>query len=403
MTEEVENKPPVESTSQVEASQPATDEPPSDDMSPEMSPEELAEAQRYNGISLRCTLIDMGLDLLVLTFAAVAFGPWLDARLAELGWGEPSSVLRVLGVVGGVTLLHVLVSLPLSFYGGYLVEHQFGLSTQTLGKWLISWLKKSVLAVLMIAGLYVSLYGIIWTTGTYWWLVGAGAFFLLSVVAGQLMPLMLPMFYKVEKIDDEALDERFDKLTGGTGLNIDGVYRLGLSAETTKANAMLAGLGSTRRVLMGDTLLDQFSADEIDVIFAHEVGHHVHRHIPKLLAFGAAVALGGFGLSHLALTQWTGLADPALWPATSAPKLMLVMTLFMMAVGPLQGMVSRHFERQADRYALDRTKDPASYRTAFRRLARLNKADPDPHPIEVALLHSHPPIKERLAMADAVS
>jgi STE24 endopeptidase len=189
------------------------------------------------------------------------------------------------------------------------------------------------------------------------------------------------------------------RLAEGTGLTIEGVYRLGLSADTSKANAMLAGLGRTRRVLMGDTLLEKFAPDEIEVIFAHEIGHHVHRHIPKMIATGVAISLVGFWLLDRVLIWWAGVPTAAAAPTASLPLVMFTLTVFMLILGPLQNAISRHFERQCDRYALVRTNNAAAYRAAFTKLAKLNKADMEPNPIEVILLHSHPPIAKRLAMA----
>jgi STE24 endopeptidase len=210
----------------------------------------------------------------------------------------------------------------------------------------------------------------------------------------------MPLFYKVERIENPELDTRMKRLAEGTGINIEGVYRLGLSADTQKANAMLAGLGSTRRVLMGDTLLEKFTPEEIDVIFAHELGHHVHKHIPKMIATGVVVSLAGFYIIDRAITAWAGIPTAADTPVSALPLVMFTLTAFSLIISPIQNAISRHYERQCDRYALVRTKNTASYRTAFLKLARLNKADTAPHPLEVMLLHSHPPISERLAVAD---
>jgi STE24 endopeptidase len=189
------------------------------------------------------------------------------------------------------------------------------------------------------------------------------------------------------------------RLAEGTGLTIEGVYRLGLSADTAKANAMLAGLGRTRRVLMGDTLLEKFTPEEIEVIFAHEIGHHLHRHIPKMIATGVAISLAGFWLIDRLLVTWANIATAAEAPPSSLPLVMFTLTAFMLVLAPLQNAISRYFEVQCDRYALERTRNPAAYRSAFLKLAKLNKADMEPNPIEVILLHSHPPIAKRLALA----
>ena len=141
--------------------------------------------------------------------------------------------------------------------------------------------------------LVLGLYWLIWTTGGWWWLAAAAAFFVVSIVLGQLAPvLILPLFYRIEKLDAPELTDRIARLAEGTGLSIEGVYRMDLSDETVKANAMLAGLGRTRRVLLGDTLLNGFSPDEIEVIFAHEIGHHVFRHIRKMIRGRAVLQRG---------------------------------------------------------------------------------------------------------------
>jgi STE24 endopeptidase len=372
------------------------------DSAGQLSPSEREEARRYGRISLRLTLVDMAIDVVYLGLAAFVLARPIDVWLASYDvFAGPQSQLRLLALFGIVLLGHVLVSLPLSFYSGYVVEHQFGLSTQSLGRWIVNWLKRTVLAAVIGAGIYWALFMCIWFTGSYWWLVAAGVFFLFSVIGAQIAPvLFLPLFYKVERLENPELAERMHRLAAGTGLSIEGVYRLGLSADTVKANAMLAGMGRTRRVLMGDTLLDKFSPDEIEVIFAHEIGHHVHRHLPKMIAAGVVFSLLGFWLIDRVLVWWTGIATAADAPVSSLPLVMFTLTVFSLLSGPLQNAISRHYERQCDRYALTRTGLRDAYRTAFQKLARLNKDDPEPNPIEVFLLHSHPPIAERLAMAD---
>jgi STE24 endopeptidase len=375
------------------------------DRSAGLTPGEQAEARRYGRISLALTLADMALDLAYLGIMAFLFARPIDAWLASYrALADSQSLARLLALFAIVMGAHMLVSLPLSFYSGYVVEHQFGLSNQSVRRWIRNWLLTNMLALLLGAALNVGLFWIMWNTGTYWWLIAAAGFFVVSVLLGQLVPvLIVPLFYKVEPIDDTQLAERMNRLAAGTGLAIEGVYRLGLSADTQKANAMLAGLGRTRRVLMGDTLLQRFTPDEIDVIFAHEIGHHVHRHIPKMIATGLVLSLAGFWLLDLVITWWAAIPTAAAAPISSLPLVMFTLTVFMLLLSPLQNAISRHYERQCDRYALKRTLNATAYRSAFQKLAQLNKADPDPNPIEVFLLHSHPPINERLAMAHAES
>jgi STE24 endopeptidase len=368
----------------------------------EMTSDERAEARRYGHVSLACTLADIAIDVLFLAVAAFVLARPLDSWLAGYHLlAGPRSFARLLALFGIVYAMHLLVSVPLSFYSGFVVEHRFGLSTQTIRRWVRNWLLSNTLAVLFGVVLYGGLFALIWYTGRYWWLIAAGAFFVISVILGQLAPvLLMPLFHKIERLDDPQLSERMRRLADGTGLAIEGVYRLGLSADTTKANAMLAGLGRTRRVLMGDTLLEKFSPDEIEVIFAHEIGHHVHRHIPKMIATGLVISVLGFWLCDWLIVWWADVPSASAIPTSSLPLVMFLLTVFQLLLGPLQNAISRHYERQCDRYALERTGLRDAYRAAFSKLARLNKADMDPNPVEVFLLHSHPPIKERLAMAD---
>ena len=368
----------------------------------EQTAEELAEAKQYGQRQLVCSLIDKALDVAFLTVMALVLARPITQWLASYT-GFKTVQLILLFVV--TTLLHIAVSFGLSFYSGYRLEHRFGLSRQSLGGWLWRYIKANSLALLFGGLLFAGLYWVIWLVGDWWWLAAAALFFVVSVLAGQLVPvLIMPLFYKIEKVDTPELADRMSRLAAGTGLSIEGVYRFDLSADTVKANAMLAGLGRTRRVLMGDTLLARFSPDEIEVIFAHEIGHHVFRHIRKMIVVGAIYSTIGFWLVDRLTMAWAKHLDSAIQsahelPVYTLPFVMLVLTLFALLLEPLQNIVSRRYERQCDRYALERTGLRTAYVSAFQKLARLNKDDPSPHPLEVFLFHSHPPIAERLAMA----
>ncbi|MBN2021192.1 MAG: M48 family metallopeptidase [Pirellulales bacterium] len=373
----------------------------------ELSPDELAEAKRYGRRGLACDLADRALDVAYLAVMALWAAPhidaWLQTRPALAEWWTLRLAVMLLVVVG----LHVAVSFPLSFYAGHVLEHRFGLSRQTFRAWFWRYAKRNLLAVAFGLVMFIGLFWLIRLVGPWWWLAAAGAFFLVSVVLGQLAPvLIMPLFHKIERLDRPDLAKRLGELADGTGLSIEGVYRMDLSEETAKANAMLAGLGRTRRVLLGDTLLAQFSLDELAVIFAHEIGHHVFGHLTKLILAGIVYSAAGFWICDRLLIAWVGAAggpiDYARLPVFCLPLVMLVLTVFTNLVEPAQNAISRRFERQCDQYALERTGLGDAYVSAFRKLARLNKDDPDPHWLEVLLFHSHPPIAQRLALARGV-
>jgi STE24 endopeptidase len=368
----------------------------------EMTAEQLAEARQYGRRSLYCDLADKALDVGYLGLMAFVFAVPLDRWLAGFIARDTPRLVALFVIVTG---LHMAISFPLSFYAGHALEHRFALSRLSLAGWLWRYAKRNLLALGLGLALLVLLFQLIWFVGGWWWLAAAAGFFVVSILLGQLMPVViLPLFYKVQRLDDPQLAERMARLAEGTGLSIQGVYRLDLSQETAKANAMLAGLGRTRRVLMGDTLLDQFTPDEIEVIFAHEIGHHVLGHIRKMIVTGVIYSLLGFWVCSRVMLAWAashyGISSAGQMPPATLPLLMFVLTVFSLVLEPLQNAISRRYERQCDRYALERTGLRGAYTSAFQKLARLNKDDPNPHPLEVLLFHSHPPIHERLAMAE---
>lgn len=363
-----------------------------------MTPAELVEAKRYGREKLTWSLVTKALELIGLALMTLVIVRPLDAALSSelVGrWG------RLLLILGTTAALEACLCLPIAFYSGFVIEHRYGLSRQSLAAWAWRELKQGSLGLLLMALMVSGLYALIWWLGPLWWLAAAGGVFLLSVVLGQLAPvLILPLFYKVERMNNPELSDRIGRLAAGTGLAVEGVYRLVLSSETAKANAMLAGLGHTRRVLLGDTLVDQFSPDEVEVVLAHEIGHHVFHHIPKMIAGGLVASLAGFWIVDRLLGVWQGAYAPQSLSPSSLPFVMLVLSLLSLVFEPLQNAISRVFERQCDRYALVRTGSREAYRSAFQKLARLNKSDPNPPRLEVLLFHSHPPIAERLALAE---
>lgn len=375
-----------------------------------MSPEQLAESRAYQLIGLRCELLERGFDLLFATLTVFLFAKplvdWLaDAFPALSGSGVLPTFGMTAALTSCLTLLHSLVSLPLSFFDDWVVEKRFGLSNLTPFHWFRRYLLQELLAFVLNLFLLTAFLLLIRWSGVWWVAFASIACFLLSAVLGSLVPvLIMPLFYRVEKLNDDSLTARFQELTRSADFKLTGIYRLGLSVETSKANAMLAGLGATRRALLGDTLLENFSQDEIVAVFAHELGHHAHRHILKLMIGMLFVCVGIFGISDLALRLWLNgsiacAPDYATLPVWTIPFFMLVMTVVGIFLEPVQNAVSRRFEWQADNYALQHCGAPEAMRSAFVKLAVQNKADPFPSRWEVFWLHSHPAIGERIRNA----
>jgi STE24 endopeptidase len=357
------------------------------------------EVKRYQRQKLLTSIASLILSLLFLAVTALWAGPGID-RIVR-GWTGDDHWLRLIALAfvyaSGVELL----TLPLTFWSGFILEHRYQLSNQSFRAWVWRHIKGYLIGGPVGLVLLLGLYALLWYGGSLWWLWATAGWLAVTLLLGQLLPvLILPLFYKVTRLDDPLLLERLHRLVGGTGLRVEGIYRLNLSEETRKANAALAGLGRTRRVLLGDTLLEQFTPEEIEVVFAHEVGHHVHRHLLKLVVCSVVLAAVGFGLIHV-VGRYAAprLGYPAFTDPAALPLLLFVLSVFGLLLTPAQNALSRFFERQCDRYALERTHLRDAYRSAFIKLARINKSDPDPHPLVAWFLYDHPPIRQRLAMA----
>jgi len=369
----------------------------------QLSPEEEAEARRYRVASLRWTLIDKAVDLIYLGTVAIFAGTILLGWSKSIPWIGSTWTGQVIGVFLLVTAGHIVVSFPISYIGGFLLEHRFGLSTLRFWKWLFRYLAGLVImAVCIMGAMIVGLFWIIRLLDNWWWPAAALGFYGIAILLSWVLPVVvMPLFYQMKPLGRPELYDRLRKLASRGGLTLEGVYRWGLSVETVKANAAVVGLGTTRRVLLSDTLLAKFSDEEIGIVFAHEVGHHVKRHMKKMLAGSLVTSLFSFWMLHLVLGWRIGADTPisTISPAM-VPMILFVLTLFSLLGEPLLYAFTRHNERQADRYALEETNDPDAFRSAFRRLARQNKDDPNPPWLEVVLMYSHPPISERIVQAD---
>lgn len=300
-----------------------------------------------------------------------------------------------------LTLIHELGSLPLGFYSGFLLERRYALSTQSLAGW-IGDQAKSLVIGLMLGGAGIgAVYWLIRQSPAWWWLEAGALFALVIVALTNLAPVvLLPLFYAVKPLEREALRGRLLALAERAGARVLGAYEWGLGGKTKKANAALTGLGGTRRILVSDTMLAEYSDDEIEVVLAHELAHHVHGDIWKGIAFESVLLLAGFDLAALVLRA---LAAPfglrGVDDVAGLPLLLLAAGAVSLVMLPVAHAMSRAFERSADRFALDLTRNPAAFISAMRRLGAQNLAEDHPSRIVQWLFYSHPPVRERIAAA----
>jgi STE24 endopeptidase len=367
-----------------------------------IDPNRQAQAKRYARINRRLMLIDLlfGMGYII---AWLIFG-WSLALKDTLSTFLSREWMLVAGfalVFGG---LYVLINIPLSFYSGFILPHRFELSNQTLIGWITDQIKGILIGGVVAFIVLQVIYLVLRLYPDTWWLWAAGFLLLFSIVLANLAPvLLMPLFYKFKPIDEEYADlaERLVRLTQRAGANVKGVYQFDMSRRTKAANAALAGVGNTRRILLGDTLLKEFTEDEIETIMAHELGHHVHHDIPMGIAVEAVTTLVGLYLASLALNWGVGYFNfEGVWDIAALPLLMLVMGAYGLVTMPIGNAFSRWRERQADTYALEATGKGHAYASALTRLANQNLADADPEPWVEFFLYSHPALKKRIARAE---
>jgi len=366
------------------------------------------EARAYNRIRRRLSVLDflLGLGfLLVLLFAVTPRGATWSEVLRDWAWQGALQhyALAVFLYVAMLLLLGKLIGFPIDIYS-FRIEHRYQLSNQKLGSWL--WDEfKGWLVGLVLGGILAEL--VYWTirlAPQRWWLIAWGAFIILTVFFAQIAPVVLfPLFYKFQPLENEDLCERLVQLSQRAGTRVRGVYEWKLSEKSRKANAALTGLGRTRRIILADTLLSEYSADEIESILAHELGHHVHGHIFKGILVQVVVTFFGFWATATILRyaveqrhMFETLSDFA-----NLPLLALVSAMMSLLLMPALNAYSRYNERQADRYAFTSIPDVTPFISSMEKLAQQNLAERRPSRLVEWFFHSHPAIWRRIGAAQA--
>lgn len=369
-----------------------------------IDPERQRTAKEYGRLSRRLWLLSMAGSALyaaawLLLGWSTSLRAWLVRTSADLAnpWLlAPAFVL----VFGGIL---AAISLPLTYYADFVLPHRFGQSTQSLRGWITDQLKGLLIAAPIGLALLELLYLALRLTGNWWWLWAASGLLVFNVLLTNLAPvLIMPMFNKYIPLGDEHRDlaERLLRLAERAKTKVQGVYQFDLSRRTKSANAAFTGLGNTRRIIIGDTLLKEFTPDEIEAVLAHELGHQVHQDILLYIGFGTAITFVGFYLASLAMTQavaafaFVGVSDVAAFPALG-----LVLGAYGLVTMPLDNAVSRWREKMADEYALSATGKTEAFASAFVRLANQNLGEVDPEKWVVFMFHTHPPLAKRIEMA----
>lgn len=296
-----------------------------------------------------------------------------------------------------------IIGLPLSYLSDFVIEKKYGFSNQTKGEWFKEHLKSFVVSLVLSIIIFGALLIIFQRFGNSWWLVASCFMVLFSVVISIIFPVwIMPIFHKYEPIGNERLKDSLRGILEKGGLKIKGFFREDTSRKTTKENAMLAGLGKTKRVILTDNIINNMKADEIRTVLAHEVGHYKRAHIPKMIFTGLFFNLFSFYVLHLTFR--------ALFPdflssfrsnITLLPMFLLFLSLIDLTfLKILQNALVRLFENQADDEALRLTEDSEAFKRAMAGLANRNLSNAYPNFWVKLIYYSHPPIGERIERAE---
>ena len=359
-------------------------------------------ARSYNRTKRWLSLADYGVSFLLL--ALLLLTGW-SGRLRDMALSGTSQryTLAVLLYVFMLLVISKVVGFGLDYYG-FRVEHQYHLSAQKLRSWLWDQVKSFGLGFVIAAVLAEILYFTMRVSPQDWWLFAWVVFLALFVLMAQIAPVVLfPVFYKFSPLENEELKQRLVRLGERAGTKVRGVYEWKLSEKSKKANAALTGLGATRRIILADTLLQDYTTDEIEAVLAHELGHHVHRHILKSIAVEALITFVGFWLGkevlHASVDRWHWFAT--ITDFANLPLLVLASTFLSLLLMPLLNAYSRFNERQADRYCFKSIPSIKPFVSAMNKLAEQNLAEKMPSKWVELFFHSHPSIAKRLEAAKA--
>ena len=361
-------------------------------------------ASRYQRLQRRCAWLLLGVQVGAM-IALVPGGLGRELRdvatIVTRGTAASPTTVAVFSLL--LLLFLDLLDWPLRFYRTFVIERRYGLSAVSARIWMVDHLKSLGLSAIVGVAAAEVVYFTLARWPRAWWLASSAAFILAVVVLARITPVvLLPMFYRFKPLDRATLRTRLESLSARAGVAVLGVYEWGLGEKTQRANAALVGTGGSRRILLSDTLLAQYTDDEIEVILAHELGHHAHRDIRNGLVLESLLIVTSFAVAALALNLlWPSIELDGLADVAGLPLLLMAGGAVSLLATPALNALSRRNEHRADRFALKLTERPDAFVSAMRRLAAQNLAEARPSTATLWLFHTHPPFEQRIQAARA--
>jgi STE24 endopeptidase len=362
--------------------------------SPDPARQELAV--KYETTTRRLSLVEMVLTGIIL-LAILFSGAFL--KLSYLLDSPQPWIISVYFIL--LMFISGLVSAPITYYTDYIMARRYGLSTQSFKSWLKDKVKGGLLALILGLVVIIFIYWMMDITPDTWWIWSGCFVVLLMVIFARLTPtLLISLFFKLEPLKDTELETRLKKLADRARTAIMGIFTIDLSSKGTTANAMLGGLGKTRRIILTDTLLQTYSHEEIEVILAHELAHHLHRDIIKMIVLQALIIFLGLYLGHLVLSEAAGFFGyQSICSPATLPLLFIVFAFYSAIMSPILNACSRSMEKSADATAIELSVNPVAFISAMTRLVDQNLSVAQPKRWIELLFYSHPPYNKRVKLA----
>lgn len=354
------------------------------------------KAKKYNNIKLTIG-ISKGILSFILVFMFVYFNysSELETYIRSLFANDYLVLLLYVLTLGFISSI---LFFPVNYFVEFYLEHKYQLSNQTFWKWILENIKEALVGLVIGIPILLIFYYVLNVFGGNWWLPFSIILFLISVFLARILPLIiLPLFYKVTPVEDEELKNRILELSKDAGLRVENVFKFNMSKNTKKANAAFTGLGKSKRILLGDTLLENYSYDEIETVIAHELGHYKKKHIIKNIIISTVTSFVTFYLISILYSVSLPFFNlDSITRIAALPLLALWGTLISLIITPISNLISRKFEYEADRYAIDTTNKKEAFINTLEKLTDQNLADREPHPLIEWFFYSHPAIKNRI-------
>jgi STE24 endopeptidase len=354
------------------------------------------DVKTYNRIKL---FVSISETLLIFLFLFVLILTSLSKDISDISFQFANNVYIALIIfILFIFLIQSIISFPLSVYSNYYVEHKYALSNQTFFMWIWEEIKSTLISITLSVPLLLFMEYILRNDENNWWIWVGIIVLLFSVVIAKITPtFILPLFYKFKPIGDETIVERLNKLCSKEDILPKGIFSFNLSKETKKANAFFTGIGKSKSINISDTLLEKFSIDEIEVVFAHELGHNRYKHLWKGIIFNTVVLFLGLYIISVVYSDlvvyfgYSSISDIAAFPL-----IFLLLSVYGFIFLPITNFVSRHHEREADYYAVKLTNNYNSFESTMLKLANLNLSDKEPIRFVEIFFYSHPSISNRI-------